>query len=128
MDLKDINQALKDQVVAAAIERQAAVRFSFWPNGSRREGKNDAQFTGRVTVNTLVLGELIAQAIKDGKPEIELWGDMWHNEPSKTAGGNDRPALSGKARNVVAPKGETQPSTPTTAPVEEHAEAQAAVG
>jgi hypothetical protein len=111
----DINDKLKDAVVAAAKERAVPVRFSFWPNGHRREGKNDAQFTGRVTINTLVVGELLAQAIADGKPEVEFWADLWHNEPSQTAGGTDRPTLSGKARNLVADKAAAPADAPAAA-------------
>ncbi len=112
MDTSSLNEKLKNAVVAAAAERAVPVRIALWPNGNRREGKNDAQFTGRVTISVLALGEMIAKAIADGRPEIELFADVWHNEPSTSSTGGERPTLSGKARNEVTPRGPAQESVP----------------
>lgn len=104
----------------SATERaRPAIGISLWANTRRDPAKNHAHYTGRVTVSVQSLGEMLAQAIKDEKTEIELWLNVWQNKPGDvTAQGNKRPLLSGNATRMVQPQdgAEHGADTPTGAP------------
>ena len=90
-------QALAEQQLA----RSPLARISLWPNNNRRPDKNDAQFTGKLQLNTVQLAEVLAKALAEGRTEVECWFDMWHNAPAVGKSGGDKPVLSGRARNFV---------------------------
>lgn len=93
----DVAQKLAQQ----ALERMPFAKLAFWPNRNKREGKRDADLSGQITISTVEGAELFAKALAEGKTTVSFWADMWVNEPSVNAAGNDRPSLSGRARNVV---------------------------
>lgn len=103
----DINQQTLEALAQAQIERTPMARFAFWVNNRRRPDKNDAHFTGRVQISTVKVAEVLADALQAGKTEIELWADLWQNEPRN----ENSPVLSGKARTLVAAKQETPAET-----------------
>ncbi len=99
-----LSQEQRDRLAAQAIERQPLLKIDLWPNRNQREGKRDADFTGRGRMSTVQLAEKLAAALANGEESVEVWIDMWHNEPSVGKSGGERPILSGRARNFVEPR------------------------
>ena len=104
--MSEMNQKIKDALAQAQVEQLPYVRFAFWTNKNRREGRNDAQFSGRVQVSTVRCIELLANALAEGKTEIELWANLWQNTPD--AARPDSPVMSGTSRKIVVPVAETE--------------------
>lgn len=99
--MSEMNQKIRDALAQARIEQLPYVRFAFWANKNRRDGRNDAQFSGRVQVSTVRCIELLAEALKEGKTEIELWANLWQNTPNELK--PDAPVMSGASRKLVVP-------------------------
>lgn len=96
-----LSQAQIEALAAQQIERNPLAKISLWPNAKRRDGKNDAHFTGQLQLNTVQLASALAKALAEEKTEVSLWIDVWQNDPAVGKTGGDRPILSGRARNFV---------------------------
>lgn len=96
-----LSQAQLEALAAQALQRNPLAQISLWPNRKQREGKRDADLTGRLKLSTVQLAEKLAAALAAGETEVELWIDVWQNEPSVSANGNERPILSGRSRSFV---------------------------
>lgn len=102
--LATLSTEQRDALAERALERTPLAQVSLWPNRNMREGKRDAQFTGRLKISTVLMAEVLAKALAEGKSEVECWLDVWHNAPSVGKSGGDRPVLSGRARSFVEPR------------------------
>jgi hypothetical protein len=98
---RTLSNEVAQKLAAQALERMPFAKLAFWPNRNKREGKRDADLSGQITISTVEGAELFAKALAEGKTTVSFWADMWVNEASVKAAGNDRPTLSGRARNVV---------------------------
>ena len=122
-----------EQLAQTQLARIPVVQISLWPNTKRRDDKNDAQFTGRVGINRVLLLEqmradlseagntsldqVLADLVANGAIGSELYADVWHNAPAVGKSGGDKPILSGRCRNFVGalPVADTAQSDALTA-------------